>query len=87
MTGMLAALKPWKALIASVAGFLAALLGVVAGIIKQRRVADVTMPEQPAYSPRGTMRLHPDHLEAIEHLTRETKKSAKATEDLVEALG
>lgn len=86
VSGVLTALEPWKAVIASVAGFLAALLGILGGMLKQRRVADVTAPDQPAFSARGTVRLHPDDREAIDDLARETRKNTVAVEDNTEAL-
>lgn len=87
VSGVLTALEPWKAVIASVAGFLAALLGILGGMLKQRRVANVTSAEQITYSPRVTSRLHPDDLRAIDDLARVTRLNTDAVKDNTEALG
>ncbi|KQP62163.1 hypothetical protein [Methylobacterium sp. Leaf112] len=84
----LTAAEPWKAVIASVLGFLAAGLSIVGGIVKQRRSSDTTVPDQ-APSPRPTtFRLHADDRELIDNareaaadLTRAIKHLTGATED------
>ncbi|TXN41702.1 hypothetical protein FV232_17120 [Methylobacterium sp. WL30] len=100
LSGVLTALEPWKGLIASVAGFGAALLGILGGIIKQRRASDTTTMEPPLSAQRTMGRMHPDDRDAIsdvrscigdlresvEDLTRITRQNTKATEDNTDAM-
>lgn len=96
----LTAAEPWKAVIASVLGFLAAGLSIVGGVIKQRRAVDTTVPDQAPAARPVTFRLHPDDREligdareaameltrAIKHLTGATEDNTVATEGNTAAL-
>lgn len=84
----LTTIEPWKGVIAPVAGALAAGLGILGGIIKQRRVADTTSSDPAPVNPRGVVRLHPDDRELISDaresfgdLTRAVRRLAGVMED------
>lgn len=86
-------LEPWKAVIASGLGMLAAAFGIVGGVIKQRAVPDTTAPDQSPSIRTATLRLEAadrdligDAREAATELTRAIRHLTGATEDHTEAL-
>ncbi|WP_342163954.1 hypothetical protein [Methylobacterium sp. SD21] len=90
LSAILAALEPWKGVIASVGGVLAGVLGIVGGVLKQTKVADTTAADTaPPFGPRpGVVRLHADDRdligdarEAANELTRAVRRLTGVIED------
>ncbi|SFM41410.1 hypothetical protein [Methylobacterium pseudosasicola] len=86
-------LEPWKAVLASGLGMLAAASGIVGGVIKQRWVPDTTAPNQVPATRAATLRLDAadrdligDAREAATELTHAIRNLTGATEDNTEAL-
>ena len=78
-----AAIEPWKGVIASVSAALAAGLGIVGGIVKQRRVADTTSSDTlPVAPPRGVMRLSDADRELVSELRESAASLTRAVRHL-----
>lgn len=89
------ALAPYKGAIGTSAGILAATIGAIMGVLKQRRRPDTTFTEAPApASPRGSiMRLHQSDRDVVTEIReevfdagRELRSNRKAIERTGEAL-